>query len=339
MRHEQGAGHAAEGYARSTGMPGVVLVTVGSRRHQHGDAAHRRADGFHPAGLHHRPGPDASDRQRRVPGMRHGRHHAALHQAQLAGERRRGSAAWCCTRHFYVATARPSRPGRWSTSRRTCSSRPASTTGPRKSDVHASYPSAREGATRRCDPQGGCSCWPAPSVRSSTPAAASSIPAPQPSTLLRELVEVTGFPITSTLMGLGAYPASGKNWLGMLGMHGTYEANMAMHDCDVMLCIGARFDDRITGRADAFSPNSTQDPHRHRSLVDQQEHPRRRADRRRRRQCARRSAAGVQGRSEEARHQGVVGRHRDVARAQLARLQAEQGRHHAAIWRCSGCSS
>ena len=57
-------------------------------------------------------------------------------------------------------------------------------------------------------------------------------------------------------MGLGAYPASGKNWLGMLGMHGTYEANMAMHDCDVMLCVGARFDDRITGRLDAFSPGS-----------------------------------------------------------------------------------
>ena len=74
--------------------------------------------------------------------------------------------------------------------------------------------------------------------------------------ILRELVLATGFPITSTLMGLGAYPASGPNWLGMLGMHGTYEANMAMHDCDVMLCIGARFDDRITGRTDAFSPGS-----------------------------------------------------------------------------------
>ncbi len=74
--------------------------------------------------------------------------------------------------------------------------------------------------------------------------------------LLRELVELTGFPITSTLMGLGAYPASGKNWMGMLGMHGTYEANMAMHDCDVMICIGARFDDRITGRLDGFSPHS-----------------------------------------------------------------------------------
>ncbi|MBU2534015.1 MAG: acetolactate synthase 3 large subunit [Alphaproteobacteria bacterium] len=79
---------------------------------------------------------------------------------------------------------------------------------------------------------------------------------PKASQLLRELVRATGFPITSTLMGLGAYPAHEKNWLGMLGMHGTYEANMAMHDCDVMVCIGARFDDRITGRLDAFSPGS-----------------------------------------------------------------------------------
>ena len=76
------------------------------------------------------------------------------------------------------------------------------------------------------------------------------------SRLLRELVRLTGFPITSTLMGLGAYPASDPQWLGMLGMHGTYEANLAMHDCDVMINIGARFDDRITGRLDAFSPGS-----------------------------------------------------------------------------------
>lgn len=74
--------------------------------------------------------------------------------------------------------------------------------------------------------------------------------------LLRNLVQLGDFPITSTLMGLGAYPASGKNWLGMLGMHGTYEANMAMHDCDVMLAVGARFDDRITGRLDAFAPHA-----------------------------------------------------------------------------------
>jgi acetolactate synthase-1/2/3 large subunit len=80
---------------------------------------------------------------------------------------------------------------------------------------------------------------------------------PKASQLLKELVRMTGFPITSTLMGLGAYPANDKQWLGMLGMHGTYEANMAMHGCDVMINIGARFDDRITGRIDAFSPGST----------------------------------------------------------------------------------
>ncbi|MGE0340506.1 MAG: acetolactate synthase 3 large subunit [Xanthobacteraceae bacterium] len=76
------------------------------------------------------------------------------------------------------------------------------------------------------------------------------------SVLLRDLVKLTGYPITSTLMGLGAYPAADPQWLGMLGMHGTYEANWAMHDCDVMICIGARFDDRITGRIDAFAPHS-----------------------------------------------------------------------------------
>lgn len=76
------------------------------------------------------------------------------------------------------------------------------------------------------------------------------------SVLLREMVKLTGFPITSTLMGLGAFPAANPQWLGMLGMHGTWEANWAMHDCDVMICVGARFDDRITGRIDAFSPGS-----------------------------------------------------------------------------------
>lgn len=73
---------------------------------------------------------------------------------------------------------------------------------------------------------------------------------------LRDFVRETGFPITSTLMGLGSYPANDKQWLGMLGMHGTFEANWAMHDCDVMINIGARFDDRVTGRLDKFSPNS-----------------------------------------------------------------------------------
>ena len=79
---------------------------------------------------------------------------------------------------------------------------------------------------------------------------------PKASKLLRELVALTGFPITSTLQGLGAFPGSDSQFLGMLGMHGTYEANNAMHDCDLMINIGARFDDRITGKLDEFSPKS-----------------------------------------------------------------------------------
>ena len=79
---------------------------------------------------------------------------------------------------------------------------------------------------------------------------------PKASQLLRELVEVTGYPCTHTLMGLGALPASDPRFLGMLGMHGTYEANLAMYNCDVMVAIGARFDDRVTGKLDEFSPNS-----------------------------------------------------------------------------------
>jgi acetolactate synthase-1/2/3 large subunit len=79
---------------------------------------------------------------------------------------------------------------------------------------------------------------------------------PKASALLAQLVRETGAPCTLTLMGLGAYPASDKQYVGMVGMHGTYEANMAMHDCDLMIAVGARFDDRITGRLDAFSPDS-----------------------------------------------------------------------------------
>ncbi len=79
---------------------------------------------------------------------------------------------------------------------------------------------------------------------------------PGASQMLRELARISGAPVTSTLMGLGAYPASGDQWLGMLGMHGTYEANMAMHGADLIVCLGARFDDRVTGRLDAFSPRS-----------------------------------------------------------------------------------
>ncbi|MBC10921.1 MAG: acetolactate synthase 3 large subunit, partial [Rickettsiales bacterium] len=79
---------------------------------------------------------------------------------------------------------------------------------------------------------------------------------PKASELLRELVSATGFPITSTLQGLGAFPADDNQFVGMLGMHGTYEANMSMHQSDLMICVGARFDDRITGKVSGFSPKS-----------------------------------------------------------------------------------
>ena len=79
---------------------------------------------------------------------------------------------------------------------------------------------------------------------------------PRASEALRQFARSIGAPVTSTLMGLGAFPAGDPQWLGMVGMHGAFEANHAMHDCDVMICIGARFDDRVTGRLDAFSPGS-----------------------------------------------------------------------------------
>ena len=109
VRHEQGAVHAAEGYARSTGKVGCVLVTSGPGRDQCGDRPDRRADGFDPDRLHHRAGADASDRQRRVPGMRHGRHHAALHQAQLSREERSNDLPRVLHEAFHIAAS--GRPG------------------------------------------------------------------------------------------------------------------------------------------------------------------------------------------------------------------------------------
>ena len=222
VRHEQGAVHAAEGYARSTGKVGVRAGDLGSGRDQCGDRPHRRADGFDPAGLHHRPGADASDRQRRVPGMRHGRHHAALHQAQLSGEERRTTSRACCTRR--------------STSRRTAGPGPVVVDIPK--DVQfatgtylgpeagaASKATSRRSRATSTRSRPRSTCWRTPSGRSSIPAAASSIPGPEASHLLREFARLTGFPVTSTLMGLGAFPAADPQWLGMLGMHGTYEAN------------------------------------------------------------------------------------------------------------------
>src|SRR6187200_2541634 len=252
VRHEQGAGHAAEGYSRSTGKPGVVLVTSGPGAtnmvtpltdalmdsiplvcitgqvptHLIGNDAFQECDTVgitRPCTKHNWLVRDVNDLAK------------VLHEA------------------FYVATT--GRPGpvvvdvpkdvQFAT---------GTYHPPRKSDVHLSYtPRLKGDATQIRKAVALLASARRPVIYSGGGVINSGLEA---SNLLRELVEATGFPITSTLMGLGAYPASGKNWLGMLGMHGTYEANMAMHDCDVMLCIGARFDDRITGRIDAFSPGS-----------------------------------------------------------------------------------
>ncbi|WP_249693933.1 acetolactate synthase 3 large subunit [Stappia sp. WLB 29] len=251
VRHEQGAGHAAEGYARSTGKPGVVLVTSGP-------GATNMVTALTDALLDSIPLVCITGQ---VPTHLIGSD--AFQECDTVGITRP------CTKHnwlvkriedlprilheaFYVATS--GRPGPVVVDVPKDIQFATGIYEPPTNIAHKSYRPKIKGdiepirhavelLSRAKKPifyTGG-------GVINSGPAAAQ---------LLRELVQLTGAPITSTLMGLGAYPASGDNWLGMLGMHGTYEANMAMHDCDVMICIGARFDDRITGRIDAFSPKS-----------------------------------------------------------------------------------
>ncbi len=251
VRHEQGAVHAAEGYARSTGKPGVALVTSGP-------GATNAVTGLTDALLDSIPIIVLTGQ---VPSFMIGSD--AFQEADTIGITRP------CTKHnwlvkdteklasvlheaFHVATS--GRPGpvlidipkdvQFATGTY-CGPKPsASHYQPSvKGDLTSitELVAALEKAKRPVFYTGG-------GVINSGPAAGQ---------LLRELVDATGFPITSTLMGLGAYPASGKHWLGMLGMHGLYEANMAMHDCDLMINIGARFDDRITGVLSSFSPNST----------------------------------------------------------------------------------
>ena len=251
VRHEQGAVHAAEGYARSTGKPGVVLVTSGP-------GATNAVTGITDALMDSIPLVVLTGQ---VPTFMIGSD--AFQEADTVGITRP------CTKHnwlvkdtvelagviheaFHVATS--GRPGpvlidipkdvQFATSKYIEKSKiPISHYQPKtKGDPQqiARLVDAIENAKKPLFYTGG-------GVINSGPNA---------SNLLRELVDGTNFPITSTLMGLGCYPASGKRWLGMLGMHGLYEANLAMHDCDLMINIGARFDDRITGRIDAFSPNS-----------------------------------------------------------------------------------
>ena len=251
VRHEQGAGHAAEGYARSTGKPGVMLVTSGPGAT---NAVTPLQDalmdsiplvcltGQVPTGL---IGSDAFQEADTVgitrPCTKHNWLVSAiedlpriLHEAfYVATQGRPGPVLVDIPKDIQFATGMYYPPEHYE----------LKSYKPKLEGEDAAIAAAVElmaGARRPILYTGG-------GVINSGPKA---------SQLLRKLVAKTGFPITSTLMGLGAYPASGENWLGMLGMHGTYEANLAMHDCDVMVCVGARFDDRITGRLDAFSPHS-----------------------------------------------------------------------------------
>ncbi len=251
VRHEQGAVHAAEGYARSTGKPGVVLVTSGP-------GATNAVTGLTDALMDSIPIVCLTGQ---VPTHLIGTD--AFQECDTVGITRP------CTKHnwlvnsakeltrvmheaFYVATS--GRPGPVVIDiPKDVQFQKGEYVGP-QNIVHKTYrPKIKgdidkikqaveliAGAKKPLFYTGG-------GIINSGPLA---------SQLMRDFVHMTGYPITSTLMGLGAFAASDKQWLGMTGMHGTYEANNAMHDCDVMINLGARFDDRVTGRVDAFSPDS-----------------------------------------------------------------------------------
>jgi acetolactate synthase-1/2/3 large subunit len=251
VRHEQAATHAAEGYARSTGKPGVVLVTSGP-------GATNAVTGMVDALMDSIPMIVLSGQ---VPTFMIG--NDAFQEADTVGITRP------CTKHNWLVkdTARLAE---------TIHQAFHVATNGRPGPVLVDIPKDVQFATAPyVGPEKAAKGHYTPRTRADDAAILAAVEAletaerpilysgggvinsgPEATRLLRELVAETGFPITSTLMGLGCYPASGPNWLGMLGMHGTYEANWAMHDCDVMVCIGARFDDRITGRVDAFSPHS-----------------------------------------------------------------------------------
>ena len=251
VRHEQGAGHAAEGYARSTGKPGVLLVTSGP-------GATNAVTALTDAYMDSVPLVCISGQ---VPTHLIGTD--AFQECDTTGITRP------CTKHnwlvkdvkdlaktihkaFEVATT--GRPGpvlvdipkdiqfqktNYINYKRKIKLNGKSHNQFSKKDIEELVNLLKKASKPIFYTGGGV-------VNSG----------PKASELLRELVRATGFPITSTLQGLGCYPADDNQFLGMLGMHGTYEANNAMYECDLMINIGARFDDRITGKIDEFSPNS-----------------------------------------------------------------------------------
>ena len=251
VRHEQGAGHAAEGYARSTGKPGVVLVTSGP-------GATNVVTALTDAYMDSVPLVCISGQ---VPTHLIGTD--AFQECDTTGITRP------CTKHnwlvkdvkdlaktihkaFEVATS--GRPG------------PVLVDIPKdiqfQKTKYQKYKKQKKlnGKSKNLFSQKEIDELIKLMSNSSKPVFYTGggviNSGPQASTLLRELVSITGFPITTTLQGLGSYPGDDNQFLGMLGMHGTYEANNAMYECDLMINIGARFDDRITGKLDEFSPKS-----------------------------------------------------------------------------------
>ncbi len=251
VRHEAAAAHAAEGYARSTGKPGVVLVTSGP-------GATNAVTGIADAFMDSIPmvvitgqvatnliGSDAFQEADTIGITRHCTKHNYLVKDP-------SDLAKTVNEAFYIATK--GRPG------------PVVIDIPKNVQVATANNDAElSNGSDRYIPVTAPDMDAIKEVVELLANAKAPIfytgggiinSGPKATQALRELAELTGAPVTSTLMGLGAFPAHSDQWLGMLGMHGTYEANLAMNQCDVMLCLGARFDDRVTGRLDAFSPGS-----------------------------------------------------------------------------------
>ena len=251
VRHEQAAVHAAEGYARSTGKVGVVLVTSGP-------GATNAVTGLTDALMDSIPIVCLSGQ---VPTHLIG--NDAFQEADTTGITRpctkhnylvKDSDVLCSTLHEAFHVARTGRPG------------PVVVDLPKDIQLaECNYIRRQDRHGRRYKPSTNPDKNKIAEVAKLLVKAKKPIiygggglinSGPQASKLLLELVEITGIPTTLTLMGLGALPCDNKLFLGMLGMHGTYEANLSMYNCDVMLNIGARFDDRITGNLKEFSPNS-----------------------------------------------------------------------------------
>jgi len=251
VRHEQGAGHAAEGYARSSGKPGIALVTSGP-------GATNMVTALTDAYMDSIPLVCISGQ---VPTHLIGTD--AFQECDTTGITRP------CTKHnwlvkdvnqlaetihkaFHIATS--GRPG------------PVLVDIPKDVQFQkGNYKSAKEVVVETYKPKIKAELSKIEQaveliIKSKKPIIYSGggviNAGTKASDALTEFTRITNFPITSTLQGLGAFPGSDPQFLGMLGMHGTYEANNAMYECDLMINIGARFDDRITGRVDAFSPNS-----------------------------------------------------------------------------------